>query len=87
MDRKPWLLVLCVLCLIVLASGQKPLPNKDEPLASQARYQLIPAQVGKSGEPMARLFLIDTQDGKIWKYCLGTRVSSAFSRPGCGVFW
>lgn len=68
MDRKLWLLGLCVLCLILLASGQKPLPNKDESLASQARYQLIPAQVGKGAEPRARLFLIDTQDGKIWKY-------------------
>jgi hypothetical protein len=91
MDRKPWLLMLCVLGLILLASGQKPLPNKDEPWASQARYQLIPAQVGKSGEPRARLFMIDTQDGKIWKYYEGSGTGKsgyppeAFVPVGIGI--
>ena len=68
MNVKLWLLALCVLCLILVAAGQKPSP-KPEPGAS-SRYQLVPEQVDSlSGEKVQHtVFLLDTQTGKVWKY-------------------
>ena len=68
MNVKLWLLALCVLCLILVAAGQKSSP-KPEPGAS-SRYQLVPAQVDSlSGEKVQHtVFLLDTQTGKVWKY-------------------
>jgi len=68
MKVKPWLLALCVLCLILVAAGQKSSP-KPEPAAS-SRYQLVPAQVDSlTGEKVQHtVFLLDTQTGKVWKY-------------------
>ena len=66
--NKLWLLALCVLCLILVAVGQKSSP-KAEAVAS-SRYQLVPAQVDSlSGEKVQHtVFLLDTQTGKVWKY-------------------
>ena len=67
MNVKLWLLALCVLCLILVAAGQKPSP-KPEPAAS-SRYQLVPAQVDSlTGGVQHTVFLLDTQTGKVWKY-------------------
>jgi len=68
MKIKLWLLALCVLCLMLVAVGQKSSP-KAEPAAS-SRYQLVPAQVDSlSGETVQHtVFLLDTQTGKVWKY-------------------
>ena len=68
MNVKLWLLALCVLCLILVAVGQKSSP-KAEAVAS-SRYQLVPAQVDSlSGETVQHtVFLLDTQTGKVWKY-------------------
>ncbi|MGA2337417.1 MAG: hypothetical protein WA383_05770 [Terriglobales bacterium] len=68
MKIKLWLLALCVLCLMLVAVGQKSSP-KPEPAAS-SRYQLVPAQVDSlSGETVQHtVFLLDTQTGKVWKY-------------------
>ena len=68
MKVKLWLLALCVLCLMLVAVGQKSSP-KPEPAAS-SRYQLVPAQVDSlSGETVQHtVFLLDTQTGKVWKY-------------------
>jgi len=68
MNGKLWLLAVCVLCLILVAAGQKSSP-KAEPAAS-SRYQLVPAQVDSlTGEKVQHtVFLLDTQTGKVWKY-------------------
>ena len=79
MDRKWWLLALSMLCSILVAVGQKPAP-KPEPLAS-SRYQLVPAQVLEASEPLARLFLVDVQDGRVWKYQCGFRTNKGELLP------
>lgn len=68
MNAKLCLLALCVLCLILVAVGQKSSP-KPEPAAA-SRYQLVPAQVDSlTGEKVQHtIFLLDTQTGKVWKY-------------------
>jgi len=68
MSVKLWLLALCVLCLILVAVGQKSSPKAESAAAS--RYQLVPAQVDSlSGETVQHtVFLLDTQTGKVWKY-------------------
>jgi hypothetical protein len=66
MDRKLWLLAVCVVGLILVAFGQKPAPKLDS--VALSRYQLVPATVWESGEPTAKMFLIDTQDGRVWRY-------------------
>ena len=68
MNGKTWSVVLCVLCLTLVAAGQKSSP-KPEP-AGSSRYQLVPAQVDSlSGETVQHtVFLLDTQTGKVWKY-------------------
>jgi hypothetical protein len=67
MNVKLWLLALCVLCLILVAVGQK---SSLKPEAAASRYQLVPAQVDSlSGETVQHtVFLLDTQTGKVWKY-------------------
>jgi len=67
MKVKLWLLALCVLCLILVAVGQK---SSLKPEAAASRYQLVPAQVDSlSGETVQHtVFLLDTQTGKVWKY-------------------
>lgn len=75
MDRKLWLLAVCIIGLILVAFGQKPTP-KSETTASLSRYQLIPAQVWENGESTARMFLIDSQDGRVWKYQPGGPTAS-----------
>jgi len=67
MKVKLWLLALCVLCLILVAVGQK---SSLKPEATASRYQLVPAQVDSlSGETVQHtVFLLDTQTGKVWKY-------------------
>jgi hypothetical protein len=69
MDRKLWLLAVLVVGLILVAFGQKPTPRAESVAGS--RYQLIPVQVWESGETTAKMFLIDTQDGKVWRYQTG----------------
>ena len=67
MNGKPWLLALCVLCLTLVAAGQRS-ASKPEPVGS-SRYQLVPAQVDSlTGEVQHTVFLLDTQTGKVWKY-------------------
>jgi len=67
MNVKLWLLALCVLCLTLVAAGQKSSP-KPEP-AGSSRYQLVPAQVDSlTGGVQHTVFLLDTQTGKVWKY-------------------
>ena len=66
MDKKWWLLAFSMFCLILVAVGQKSAP-KPEPVAP-SRYQLVPAQVSEGSEPLAGLFLIDVQDGRVWKF-------------------
>jgi hypothetical protein len=68
MSVKLWLLALCVLCLILVAVGQKSSPKAEA--AALSRYQLVPAQVDSlSGETVQHtVFLLDTQTGKVWKY-------------------
>ena len=68
MNVKLWLLGLCVLCLIVVAAGQRSSPKPEA--AASSRYQLVPAQVDSlSGEKVQHtVFLLDTQTGKVWKY-------------------
>jgi hypothetical protein len=67
MNGKTWSVVLCVLCLTLVAAGQKSSP-KPEP-AGSSRYQLVPAQVDSlTGGVQHTVFLLDTQTGKVWKY-------------------
>ncbi|MGA3091884.1 MAG: hypothetical protein ABSD75_25025 [Terriglobales bacterium] len=69
MNLKPWLFAVSVLlCLTLLAVGQKASP-KPEP-APSSRYQLVPAQVDSltEGTVQHTVFLLDTQTGKVWKY-------------------
>src|ERR1019366_5658527 len=68
MSVKLWLVALCVLCLILVAVGQKSSPKAEA--AALSRYQLVPAQVDSlAGEKVQHtVFLLDTQTGKVWKY-------------------
>lgn len=69
MNGKLWLLALCVLlCLTLVAAGQKSSPKPER--AASSRYQLVPAQVDSlTGEKVQHtIFLLDTQTGKVWKY-------------------
>ncbi|MGA2967073.1 MAG: hypothetical protein ABSD64_12740 [Terriglobales bacterium] len=66
MDRKLWLLGICVAGLMFVAVGQKSAPKVES--AALPRYQLVPAQISEEGESGGRLFLIDIRDGKVWKY-------------------
>jgi len=63
MDRKLWLLVLSVMCLMVVATGQKA-ETKSEPFG-QSRYQLAAAQEERAGK---LVFVLDTQTGRVWQY-------------------
>ncbi|SPE43637.1 exported hypothetical protein [Candidatus Sulfotelmatobacter sp. SbA7] len=79
MDKKLWLMALCLLALILVAVGQKSSP-KPEPVGS-SRYQLVPAQVLEESEPLGRLFLVDVQDGRVWKYQSGFKTNKGDSFP------
>ncbi len=63
MDRKLWLLALCVAGLIYVAFGQQSV-TKLEPSAT-GRYQVISAQQEQDGK---LVFVLDTQTGSVWKY-------------------
>jgi len=62
-DRKLWLLAVCVVGLMLVAFGQKPIA-KTEPSVT-GRYQLINAQQEQDGKIV---FVLDTQSGSVWKY-------------------
>src|SRR5579863_9314723 len=72
MRLKLSLLASAVLCLILIAYGQKlPADSAPEPSRPQV-YQLVPTEVefGKNaGEGVThQLFLLNTQTGQIWRY-------------------
>jgi hypothetical protein len=89
MNVKPWLLALCVLCLILGAAGQKSSPKPD-PVAS-SRYQLVPAQIEQNGKTVGALFLLDTQEGRVWRHQSsgessdGKAYPQAFAPVGIGI--
>jgi hypothetical protein len=70
MERKLLLVVVGILCVVLLASGQKPAP-KVEPSPTN-RYQLVTAQIWEGtsdNSNTAKMFLLDTATGRVWLYC------------------
>ena len=73
MERKTWLLVLCLLSLILIANGQKPETKLE--VSAQPRYQLISAQHEQDGK---MVFVLDAQTGRVWKYQQAGPTQSGF---------
>lgn len=63
MDRKLWLLAVCVTGLLLAASGQKSETKTDT--TGQSRYRLVSANQEEDGK---LVFVLDAQTGKVWKY-------------------
>jgi hypothetical protein len=63
MDRKIWLVVVCMVGLMLVAFGQKS-ATKAEP-TNASRYQMTNAQQEQEGKVV---FVLDTQSGSVWKY-------------------
>jgi hypothetical protein len=68
MDRKLWLLAVCVVGLMFVAVGQKS-SSKVETAAGVPRYQLVAARMTEeNGTVTESALLIDTQRGRVWRY-------------------
>ena len=63
MDRRLWLVVLCVLCLLLVANGQRS-EGISGSIGPQP-YQLVAAEQGQQGKIV---FLVDTRTGRVWQY-------------------
>jgi hypothetical protein len=63
MDRKLWLLVICVVGLMFVAVGQKS--EVKSGAVGLSRYELVSVQQEQDGK---LVFVLDTQTGRVWKY-------------------
>ena len=90
MNRKGWLLVVCVLGVVLIASGQKSETKTDTTIAPH--YQLITARTDDNGTATEMVLLLDSSRGRVWRYSPMTEskaekviVPEAFQPIGIGV--
>lgn len=63
MSSRLWFALAVVACLVIVAFGQKSVPNRDN-LPAQ-RYQLTTAHLEREGDV---IFMLDTKEGRVWQY-------------------
>jgi hypothetical protein len=64
------MLALCVLCLILVASGQKPeaKPIQRSESVATTHYQRVTARTDDNGTSAEMVLLLDSSRGRVWRY-------------------
>ena len=66
MSSRLWSVFAVVACFVIVAFAQKSEPSR-ETLSTQ-RYQFIPARLGEMGAGGDTVFMLDTKEGRVWRY-------------------